>query len=190
MADVASAIAPTGQAEQPTTEPTAAGSIVFTGVTGNFVPGIAMLFAGLMAFTMGMTDVFFARAFAWIFAAWGVLFIFYGLLDLNNTYEVTDSALIIRNPMKIWSPRRTWGWDRLIRVDVVVKRRNARERDLEMRVYYTPEGELSQEREDRGFDPELAQLIIDRAGLNPADKATPKTTANLSRDEKIIYSWK
>ena len=94
-------------------------------MTGNFVPGIAMLFAGLMAFTMGMTDVFFARAFAWIFAAWGALFIFYGLLDLNNTYEVTDSALIIRNPMKIWSPRRVWDWERLVRVDVVVKRRNA-----------------------------------------------------------------
>ena len=183
MADVASATA--GQDEQPPTE-----SIVFEGVTGNFVPGMALLFAGLMAFTMGMTDVFFARAFAWIFAAWGALFIFYGLLDLNNTYEVTDTALIIRNPLKIWSPRRTWGWDRLVRVDVVVKRRNARERDLEMRVYYTPEGELSQEREDRGFNPQLAQLIIDRAGLQPADKATPRTTADLPRGEKIIYSWK
>ena len=63
------------------------------------------------------------------------------------------------------------------------------ERDLEMRVYYTPEGELSQEREDRGFDPQLVQFIIDRAGLNPADKATPKST-DLARDEKIIYSWK
>ena len=184
MADVATAAAPTGQEEEPTTE-----SIVFEGVTGNFVPGIAMLFAGLMAFTMGMTDVFFARAFAWIFSVWGGLFIFYGLLDLNNTYEVTKDALIYRNPMKIWSPRRVWDWERLIRVDVVVKRRNAHERDLEMRVYYTPEGELSQEREDRGFDPKLVQFIIDRAGLKPADNATPATTTDLPRDQKTIFSW-
>ena len=151
---------------------------------------MALLYAGLMAFTMGMTDVFFARAFAWTFAAWGALFIFYGLLDLYNVYEVTDEALIIRNPLKIWSPRRTWDWGRLVRVDVVVNRRNARERDLEMRVYYTPAGELTQEREDRRFDPRLAQLIIDRAALKPADKATPKTTADLPRGEKAIFSWK
>ena len=111
-------------------------------------------------------------------------------MDLYNVYEVTDEALIIRNPLKIWSPRRTWDWGRLVRVDVVVNRRNARERDLEMRVYYTPAGELTQEREDRRFDPRLAQLIIDRAALKPADKATPKTTADLPRGEKAIFSWK
>jgi hypothetical protein len=163
---------------------------VFDGVTGNFVPGVGLLFAGIMAFTMGMTDVFFARAFAWVFTIWGALFIFYGLLDLYNIYEVTGDALIIRNPLKIWSPRRTWDWGRIVRLDVVVKRRDARERDLEMRVYYTPEGELAQEREDRAFDPQLAQLIIDRAGLKPADKGTPRTAANLPRGEKVIFSWK
>ena len=71
--------------------------MIYTGSSNNLVPGVALLFGGILAFSMGMTDVFFAEATAWTFAIWGVLMIYSGLLEINETYEVTDDALIVRN---------------------------------------------------------------------------------------------
>jgi hypothetical protein len=164
-------------------------TIKFAGTTSNFVPGVALLFAGMMAFPMGMTDVFFAEATAWTFVAWGALFIYSGLLDMNETYEVTDEALIIRNPWRIWAAKRTWDWARVNRLDVVVKRREAEDRNVVLQVYYTPKGEISLERQDRVYDPTLAQLIVDRAELRPADKDTPKDVTKIPRAEKAVYTW-
>ena len=170
--------------------PAAKPSIVFTGTTSNFVPGVALLVAGMMAFMMGMTDVFFAEATAWTFVAWGALFIYGGLMDMNETYEVTDEALIIRNPLRIWAARRTWDWARVNRLDVVVKRRDAEDRDLVLQVYYTPKGEIALERQDRVYDPTLAQLIAERASLRPGDKDTPKDITKIPRANKATFTWK
>ncbi len=165
-------------------------SIIFHGSSTNVIaPGVALLLAGIMAFSMGMTDVFFAEATAWTFAIWGLLLIYGGLMDMYTTYEVTQDALIIRNPLRLWQMRRTWDWGRVNRLDVVVKRNGARERDVVLQVYYTPEGELAMEREDRTFDATLAQIIIERAGLSP-ESGTPASVTDIQTEKKAVYSWR
>lgn len=162
----------------------------YSGSSNNLVPGGALLFGGILAFSMGMTDVFFAEAIAWVFAVWGALLIYSGLLQINETYIVTDDALVIRNVMRPWALQKTFDWGRVNRFDVVVKRAEAQDQDIEMRVYYQPEGELANERRDRTYDASLAALIVQHAGLNPADKATPRDVTVIPRNEKTTYTWK
>ena len=164
--------------------------MVYEGSSNNLVPGAALLFAGIMAFTMGMTDVYFAEAMAWTFAIWGALLIYIGLLEINETYEVTDDALIVRNAMRPWAPRKTFDWGRVTRLDVMVKRADARDADVTMHVYYQPEGELANERRDRVYNPALAASIIEHAALNPADKNTPKDVTRIPQSEKATFTWK
>lgn len=185
MADAASATESTPVAETAPAKP----SFRFGGATQNFTPGAALLFAGIMAFSMGLTDVFFAEATAWTFIIWGVLFIYSGLIDVYNIYEVTEDALIIHNVFKPWSARRTWDWGRINRLDVVVKRADGSPRSTIMQVYYTPEGELALDREDRPFDATLAQLILERAGLNPEGDA-PADLAKVPTDAKATFTWR
>jgi hypothetical protein len=184
MADVVSTI--TTPEEVAPAKPT----ITYSGSSNNLVPGAALLFAGILAFSMGMTDVFFTEAMAWTFAIWGALLIYGGLIDINETYEVTDDALIIRNVMRPWAPRKTFDWARVNRFDVVVHRADARDSDVTMHVYYQPEGELANERRDRIYNPALAQLILDHAGLRPADKDTPKDVTRIPHKNKATFIWK
>lgn len=165
-------------------------TLTYTGSSNNMVPGAALLFAGVMAFSMGMTDVFFTEAMAWTFAIWGVLLIYSGLLETNETYEITEDALIVRNIMRPWAPRKTFDWARVNRLDVVVKRAEGKDDDVVMQVYYQPEGELANERRDRIYDPSLAQLIVEHAGLRPADKDTPKDVTRIPRANKATFTWK
>lgn len=194
MSDVAStttAVAPAPPATPPAAEVTIPNSLlVFTGTSNNLVPGMALLFAGVLAFTMNMTDVFFARAIAWVFAGWGILMIYSGLLEIYETYEVTDNALIIRNAMRPWAPRKTFDWARVNRLDVDVKRAEGRDKDVTMSVYYQPEGTLVNERRDRTYNATLAAAIIDHASLNPADKNTPRDVTRIPRENKATFIWK
>jgi len=164
--------------------------LIFTGSTNNLVPGMALFFAGVLAFTMHMTDVFFANAIAWVFTVWGALMIYSGLLEINETYEVTDNALIIRNAMRPWAPRKTFDWARVNRLDVEVKRAEGGDKDVIMHVYYQPEGTLVNERRDRTYNPTLAAAITDRASLNPADKNTPRDVTRIPRANKATFTWK
>jgi hypothetical protein len=165
--------------------------MIYTGSPNNLVPGIALLIGGLLAFTMNMTDVYFAEAIAWTFVIWGVLLIYIGLLDLYETYEVTDEALIVRNPMRPWAPKKTFDWGRVTRLDVVVKRAGTDDaNDVTMHVYYQPEGEIANERRDRTYTPALAATIVERAVLSPADKNTPTDVTRVPRNEKATYTWK
>lgn len=186
MADATSASIPAG--DQPTQATPAQETQVFHDTAGNLVPGAALLFAGVMAFSMGMTDVFFAEAIAWTFAAWGALLIYAGVLDAYETYTVTEDALLIRNPLRFWDSSKTWHWGNIHRMDIVVNRPEAQPRDVEMRIYFTPTGELNIEREDRQYDPLLAQLILDRAVLKPAEKGNPQNLHSLPKG-KAIYVW-
>lgn len=190
MTDVASTTTtpPVTPVESEETTQPAAESFTYGGSSPNMVPGVALLFAGVMAFSMGMTDVFFAEAIAWTFAIWGLLMIYGGLTDIYTTYEITEDALIIRNPIRPWLLRRTWDWGRVNRLDVVVKRNGAGKNDVVMQIYYAPEGELSNEREDRIFDATLAQIIIERAGLSP-ESGTPANAMDIQKAEKASYSW-
>lgn len=169
-------------------EPAAAPS--FTGTPRNMVSGIAMLVASVMAFTMGLTDVFFAEATAWTLGIWGALLIYAGMLDNFRVFEVQEDALIIKDDFRPWGRLKIWDWERLNRLDIVVKKPNAMAKDIEMQVYYNPEGELANEREDRIFDAELAQLVIERAGLNPAERSNPGDLTNIPNAEKQTFIWR
>lgn len=172
-----------------TAEPTGAEQkLVFTGTQRNLAVGVAMLTASALAFSMKLTNVFFAEATAWTFALWGALFIYIGLMDIYQTYEVTDAGLIIRNPMRPWAATKLFDWPHLYRVDILVKRADAQHEDAEIQVYYTPEGEIAIEREDRVYDPELARLIIERANLKPTDPGNPTDLTTLPQG-KATYVW-
>jgi hypothetical protein len=198
MADAASATTPSAGSppvssppvsSPPVSSPPEDKPLVFRGTSRNLVPGAAFLFAGVMAFAMGMTDVFFAEAIAWTFAIWGVLLIYSGLFDVYNSYAVTDTALVNRNPMRPWRATKVWDWEHINRLDVVVKRPDGRPQDAVTQVYFTPPGELALEREDREFDPFLTELVIERAGLRPGDKSNPKDLHNLPRNRKATFTW-
>jgi hypothetical protein len=162
--------------------------LVFQGTPRNLAVGFAMLAAGVLAFSMNLTHTFFAEATAWVFVLWGSLFLYIGLMDLYQTYEVTDEGLIIRNPMRPWAATKFYDWGHLHRLDLIVKRVDAQLDDGVMQVYYTPEGEIALEREDRAYDPELAGLIIERAGLKPTDPANPSDLTQLPKG-KATYVW-
>ena len=161
---------------------------VFSGTQRNFATGFAMFAAAALAFTMNLTDVFFAEAIAWTFILWGALFLYIGLMDLYQTYEVTDEALIIHNPMRPWAATKVFDWGHLYRLDVLVKRNEPQPEDIEMQVYFTPEGEIAIEREDRTFSAELAQIVIERAGLKPTAPTNP-TDLNALPSGKATYIW-
>ena len=193
MSDIASTVAaPAEPITAPVTEVTtpAESPMVYTGSSNNLVPGIALLFGGMLAFAMGMTDVYFAEATAWTFAIWGALLIYSGLLEINETYEVTEDALIIRNVMRPWALQKTFDWGRVTRLDVVVNRTEGKDDDVLMHVYYQPAGELANERRDRVYNPALAAAVIDHAVLAPADKDTPKDITRIPRDKKATFTWK
>lgn len=176
---VQAAVAPAGESE----------SLQFGGTPRNLVPGMAMALASAAAFMMNLTHVFFAEAMAWTFLIWGVLLILSGLLDIYRTFEVTDRGLAMRNKIWFWSSGKVWDWAEINRLEIAVSNRVRRPQDATMRIYHTAKGELALEREDRAFTPELAQAIIDRAGLKPAAKDNPKDLAQLSVERAGLYTW-
>jgi hypothetical protein len=160
----------------------------FAGSPSNMVPGMGILLAAVMAFSMGMTDVFFAEAIAWTFVLWGLLLVYSGLQDINETYTVTDEGLEITNVMRPWGYYKKWEWAYINRMDLVVKRAGARPQDMEIRVYYMRPPDLSIHREDRLFDPELARLIVEYAGLRPTEDA-PQEFTSVPTGRKATYTW-
>lgn len=192
MADVAEATSTPAQlaAETPEEAPAEVSApITFGGTTRNLVPGMAMLLAGVLAFYMGMTDVFFAEATAWVFIIWGALLIYAGLIDINETFEVTDEAFVIRNVMRPWRSRKVWDWDHISRLEIVVRKKDARLSRAKMQIYYTPEGELGIERQDRSYDPRMAELIVERAGLAPASADNPHAMDAVPLEQNAVYIW-
>jgi len=178
-------------ADTETKQPADAASepVIFRGSQRNVVVATGLLLAALMAFSMGLTTTFFAEATAWTFAIWGALLLFSSMLDLYQTYEVHDDALYIHNNVRFWSLNKRWAWDEVNRLDVVVDRTDARLQDAEMQVYHKVEGEIVREREDRTFNPELAQLIIEKAELQPVDDNNPTDLTRLPVNRKATYHW-
>ena len=178
MADMAQA-APT------TTEVT---RTKFSGSFRNMVPGLALIFAGVAAPMMGLTNVFFAAAMAWVFVIWGLFFVYVALMDVYKTYEITEEALIIRDPFRFWNARKEWDWANIIRADVKVARRSARVEDAQFQLYFDVPGEVEVEREDRDYNPEIARAVIDRAQLNPQSDVV-EDLDQLPFDVKGVYTW-
>jgi hypothetical protein len=163
--------------------------ILFGGTPRNLVPGTAMVLASVAAFVMDLTHVFFAEAMAWTFLIWGVLLVMIGLFDIYQTFAVTDEGLVIRNKIRFWSRGKVWGWAEINRLEVAVGKKDRRRQDAMLRIYRTAQGELTIEREDRAFDAELAQAIIERAGLQPAANDNPQDLAQLSVEHPVTYTW-
>jgi hypothetical protein len=163
-------------------------SIVFHGSPRNMAVGISLLLAGALAFTMGMTQVFFAEAVAWVFVIWGALFLFSDLVDYLKTWVVTDEALVIRSPARFWAPRKVWDWEHVNRLDLLVKRIDPKVQDVEMQVYYTPPGDTVLEREDRAYSEALVRLILERANLKPTHAHNPASFSEIP-SAKATYIW-
>ena len=168
--------------------PAAENEIVFHGTPKNMVIGTTMLLAGASAFMMGMTDVFFAEAFAWVFVIWGALFLLGDIVDWNRNWVVRDEGLKIGIAWPFVDRRDTWDWENISRLDLVVKRYEPKPQDVMMQVYYTAPGDSVLAREDRTLSPELARIIIARANLKPTHTNNPTSFEALS-PEKTTYIW-
>lgn len=164
------------------------GVFTFTGSYRNLAVGMAFLLAGSLAFSMNMTNTFFGRWTAWTFVAWGLLLLFSDLLEYFQSFEITEESIIIRNPVRFWYPNKVWTWDKVYRMDLLVKRSDARFEDSVLQVYHEVEGELTKEREDRTFDPTFARLIIERAELQPVSDDNPSNLTSLPPG-KATYHW-
>ena len=163
--------------------------LIFRGSQRNLVIPITLLLAGLMAFAMGMTRTYYGGATAWTFVIWGALFLFSNLLDVYQEYEVTDEGIAIRNPIRIWAPDKFWSWNEIYRLDVLVRGRDTRLEDADMHIYHELTGEIVKEREDCNLDAKLAQIIIERANLQPVNDANPETIDKLPLSKKVTYHW-
>ncbi len=162
--------------------------VTFHGTPHNMGVGLTLLLAGAAAFVMGMTNVFFAEAMAWTFVIWGALFLFGDLIDYTSTWTVTPEALEIKSALRFWTPRKVWDWANFSRMDVLVKRNEAKAQDMRMQVYFTPPGDSVLEREDRVFSPQLARLVLEHTGLKPTSPANPANFEEIPA-QKAEYIW-
>jgi len=164
--------------------------IVFGGETRNMAMGVAMLGAGGAAFISGLTHTFFAEAMAWTFIAWGVFFLYGDLLLATRRFIISDEGLEVKIPFRFWSRDKLWAWKDVNRMDIKIDGRNTHAKDCELQVHHQFPGEISLDREDRNYDPELAMLIIERARLKPDGEAAGVDLANLPLGKSTILTWK
>ena len=163
-------------------------AIVFQGRPKSMAVAVAMFATAALAFSMNLTHTFFAEAMAWTFVIWGALLLFGNLVEMYQAYVVTDDALIIRNPVRFLQAKKVWKWQNIQRLDVVVKRADAEYQDAIIQIHYQEPGEIVIEREDRTYNPELARLVIERAGLSPTGDHALSDLTQLPQ-AKATYSW-
>jgi hypothetical protein len=165
-------------------------AIVFGGQRRNMAMGIAMFGAGAAAFVSGLTHTFFAEAIAWTFILWGIFFLYTDLLLTTRKLEVRSDSLTVDVPFRPWSRKRVWKWEAINRVDVIVHRRDIRQDTATLQVYHQYPGEISLDREDVNYDPELARLIVERARLKPDKSSVAVDMANLPLGSDTTFTWK
>jgi hypothetical protein len=165
-------------------------ALVFGGETRNMAMGVAMLAAGAGAFVLGLTHTFFAQAMAITFVCWGLLFLYNDLLMSTRRFTVTDAGLKIDVPMRFWSRGRLWEWKDINRLDIVTYQRDIDPQNSTIQVHHQYPGEISLDREDRNYDPALARLIIERAGLKPDKSNTGVNLSDLPTGKNATYTWK
>lgn len=176
--------APEPEPELPPLEP-----VTFRGLQKNPSVGIAILLAGVMSFAMGVTNTFFAEASAWTFVIWGLLLLFSNLLDNYQTYLLDNDGIKITNPVRFWYRNKQWSWEDIYRLDILVGRRDTKPEHADMHIYHELSGEIIKDREDRKLDPEMAQIIIVRAGLQAVDESNPATVTELKLSNRQKYHW-
>jgi hypothetical protein len=153
------------------------------------VSALALLLAGVMTFSMGMTRYFFVEAMAWTFLIWGALQLYYHLMDYSTRYKVTEESFNIYTPFIFWNPTRSWDWKYIKRMDVLVGRTEAKPEDVTLQVYYTPQGSTVIHREDIAYDAVLAKTIAEHAGLKPKAGQAMQSFEQIPQSVKGNYSW-
>jgi hypothetical protein len=162
---------------------------VFRSKPKPIVAALALLIAGALTFSMGITHIFFVEAMAWTFAIWGALLMFNHLVDYTTRYEATEESFIIRTPLVLWRPRRVWQWKNINRMNVVVERTEARPEDVILQIYHTAPGSPVLDREDVVFNPELAKIVAERAGLKVKRGQDMQSFDAIPQNAKGTYSW-
>ncbi len=167
------------------------GELHFVGFRRNVVAAVGLIAGGSIAFTMNLTDTFFAEATAWTFLAWGVLLLFTNLLEMFELFIVRDDALVIRNPFRLWARTKVWEWSKIEKLEIWVRRFDPTYENVYLQVYYNAGDELdpgTMKREDTRYRSELASLIIEKAGLTP-EAGSPTDLTNLPKEQPARYKW-
>ena len=167
------------------------GELHFDGFRRNVVAAVGLIAGGGLAFTMNLTNTFFAEATAWVFLAWGVLLLFTNLLEMFEHFIVREDALVIGNPFRLWARKKVWNWSNIERVDIWVRRFDPTYENVYLQVYYNANDELdpgTRQREDTRYRTELAALIIERAGLKP-EAGNPTDLTDLPKTQPARYKW-
>lgn len=175
----------------PTSESASMEPIRFTGFKRNVAASVGLILGGGLAFTMNLTDTFFAEAIAWSFFAWGVLLLYSNLLEMNETLIVSNEGLQVRNPFRLWAMNKFWTWDKIERVDIWVRRFDPTYENIYLQVYHNAGDELDPgvlQREDTRYRAELASLIIEKAGLK-ADGHDVADLTDLPAVQPARYKW-
>jgi hypothetical protein len=162
---------------------------VFRSKPKPIVAALALLIAGALTFSMGITHIYFVEAMAWTFAIWGALLMFNHLVDYTTRYEVTDDSFTIHTPLVLWRTRRTWLWKNINRMHVVVERTEARAEDTTIQVFHNLPGTTVLDREDIVFNPELARIIAERAGLKAKRGQAMQSFDAIPQNAKETYNW-
>ncbi len=181
----------TTDSPSPIPEETTTTEIRFPGFKRDMVAAVGLILGGGLAFTMNLTDTFFAEAIAWVFFAWGALLLFTNLLEANEVLIVREDALVIRNPFRLWAMTKIWPWSQIQRMDIWVRRFDPTYENVYLQIYYNADDELdpgTMQREDTSFRPELANLIVERAGLK-ADGHNLSALDQLPSDQPARYKW-
>lgn len=165
--------------------------LVFSGLKRNVAAAVGLIAGGGLAFTMNLTNTFFAEAIAWVFLAWGVFLLYTNLLEMFEQFILREDALVIRNPYRLWARTKVWEWAKIKRMDIWVRRFDPTYENVYLQVYYNA-GETwdpgTLRREDTRFRAELAEQIIKRAGLKP-EKGNPEDLAALPAVQPARYKW-
>ena len=111
--------------------------LIFKGKPKSMSAAVAVMVAGMLTFSMGINQVFFVEAMAWTFIIWGALLFWGHIIDYSSTYEVTEDALIVRSPLRLWSIQKTMDWGHIKRMYVVVERIGATAEDAALQVIFT-----------------------------------------------------
>lgn len=164
------------------------GDITFMNPTKSPTMGLALTLASLAVFVMGM-KTFYQIATAWTFLAWGLLLLFVSALNIYQRYEATEDGLSIKNPIRFWSFNKFWEWSDISRIDVLAGRRDNNLEEMDLHIYRELSGELVKEREDVKFNPQMAAVIIERAGLQPVDESNPARLELIPRAQTGTYHW-
>jgi hypothetical protein len=155
----------------------------------SIVGALAFFVGGVVAFTLGITHVYFVEAMAWTFTIWGALLMYNHLSDYATRYEITEDSLVILTPFIFWRPKRVWSWAQINRMDVIVGQVEAELEDVTMQVYHVAKGSTVINREDIAYDPELARIIAERAGLKAARGQAMQSFDKIPQDAKATYKW-